>query len=83
MSEETLMQIMNSTSLIPAIKGRLSGIRTIYESSGPRGHFFVDYSAYGGTKEEVPRELIDRLEAEGKLVRAFQFDLSCNAWRLP
>jgi hypothetical protein len=87
MDESTLMHFMTNTREIPAYKNR-QGIRTIYESgTGPRlrasGHFFMDFATYGGTTEEVPKELIDRLESEGKLIRTFPNHPECNAWRLP
>ena len=56
--------------------------RTIYEIAGPRGHFQIDYATYpGGVTEEVPRSVIDELEQEGKIWRAFP-NTSINAWKL-
>jgi hypothetical protein len=83
MTEDELLRIMNHTALIPSSRSKMSGKRTIYEAAGSRGFFFIDYAAYGGTTEGVPKPLIDRLEAEGKLVRAFPGSPKLNAWRLP
>jgi hypothetical protein len=89
MTEKMLLRIMNATVLIPDIRLR-DKRRTIYETGEgsrltPSGHFHFDYGAkeYGGPYEEVPKSLIDRLEREGKLVRAFPDKPELNGWVLP
>jgi hypothetical protein len=45
--------------------------------------FYVDYASYpGGTTEEVPLTLIQDLESEGVIVRAFPDKPEINAWVL-
>ena len=84
-TEKHLMQIMTNVSTIPfADKFRVKK-RTIYEAGkgrklAPSGHFYIDFAAYDGSTEEVSKSLIDRLEAEGKLVRAFPDNPKVNGW---
>jgi hypothetical protein len=94
-TENELLAYMANTKLIPGIQRRENGRyvtmrpkRTIYEAGKgarlePSGHFYLDYATYGGTSEEVPKSLIDRLEREKKLVRAFLDHPEINAWVLP
>jgi hypothetical protein len=62
--------------------------RTIYEAGkgsalAPSGHFYVDYASFtAGCDKEVPRELIDRLEREGVIVKAYPDQPNIKAWRL-
>jgi hypothetical protein len=62
--------------------------RTIYEAGKgvllrPSGQFFIDYATYpGGTSDEIPRSIIDELEREGKIRRAFPDKPKINAWVL-
>ena len=91
MTDAQLLAFMNDVRSIPTYKRKgtwSAKIRTIYEGGeGPRlapsEHFYMSYATYGGTTEEVPLPLIRRLEAEGKLVRAYPDQPHINAWILP
>lgn len=82
MDEEGLMKILRQVDTIPRAGKSGTRRRTVYETSG-LGRFYMDYAAYGGSMEEVPKELILRLESEGKLVRAFPTAPTVNCWALP
>jgi hypothetical protein len=88
MTEETLVRIMNETALIPNMS--MGKRRMIYEAVegsrlAPSGHFHFNYGSpeFGGPFKEVPKSLIDRLEREGKLVRAYPDRPELNGWVLP
>jgi hypothetical protein len=79
-----LLEVLRGTSSLPAwAKGR-----TIYEAGSgvtlrPSGRFYIDFASFAhGTAEEVPRDLIDALEADGTLRRAFPDHPKLNAWAL-
>lgn len=55
--------------------------RNIYETVN--GDFHLDYATYlGGRAEEVPRGVIDELEREGIIVRAYPTVPKVNCWKL-
>jgi hypothetical protein len=88
MTRYELLKCMNAIEGLPQAPRRQVNRRMIYEAgAGPRldpsGHWFIDYASYpGGTREEVPRALIDSLEAEGVLKRAFPKEPHIKAWIL-
>ena len=81
MTEEILLVIMGAVDSIP-FGGKSGKRRTIYEAQAS-GHFFIDFPCYSGSTEEISKQLIDRLELEGKLVRAFPNSPHINGWVLP
>lgn len=61
--------------------------RSIYETGDSRGRgtgeFQIDFASFpGGTSEYVPRPVIDELERDGLIVRAFADNPKINAWKL-
>ena len=81
MDEQTLLNVMHKTSTLPH-----GGERTIYEAGDTRGNgcgeYYIDFATYDGTTAKVPRSLIDALESQGVLRRAFPDQKYLNAWRL-
>jgi hypothetical protein len=72
----------------PPRRAKYGKHRTIYEGGkgvhlAPSGHFYIDYASFpGGSGKEVPRQIIDDLEARGEIVRAFPGKPTINAWVL-
>lgn len=61
--------------------------RTIYETGDSQGRgtgrYRIDYANFpGGTTGEVPREVIDELEREGLIQRAYTDQPRINSWTL-
>jgi hypothetical protein len=90
MTRERLIEVLRNTTALPRMNTAglpRSVIRTVYEGGDRHGNgtgdYYVDYPTYGGTFEKVPRSLIDQMESDGSLVRAFPDDPNVNAWRLP
>ena len=85
---QVLECLLNVDALPPwGTGGHRAKCRTIYEAGNKRGYgsgkFYIDYQHYpGGTEEEVPRRVIDKLEKEGVIVRAFPKNPQLNVWRL-
>jgi hypothetical protein len=81
MTRERLIEVMRNVRDLP-----FGDRRTIYEAGdrrgNPVGEYFIDFASYGGTSERVPRNLIDQMEQDGSLVRAFPTASHVNAWRL-
>jgi hypothetical protein len=66
---------------------RMTKGRTIYETGDLRGRgtdeYQIDFASYpGGTADYVPREVIDELERERIIRRAFPGEPQINAWVL-
>jgi hypothetical protein len=79
MTRERLIAALSDISGLPVGAKRR---RMVYESAGRR-HFHVDYASFpGGTTEEVPKSLIDELERDGILVRAYPGCPEIAAWIL-
>jgi hypothetical protein len=80
LSKDEVIAALSNVGDVPDF-GRRKG-RSIYEATGPRGHFHIDYAAFtGGRTEEVPRNIIDELEREGIISRTFP-DSPISSWSL-
>src|ERR1035441_9608388 len=87
MDKATLLHVLQNTQSLPFASRDGVKRRTIYESGDVRGRgtgrFHIDFAAYdGGTAEEISRVLIDELEREGILTRAFADKPAIDAWVL-
>lgn len=89
MTREELLTALRTTGGLPGpYRNRTPNFRTVYEAGtgpllAPSGHFFVDYVTFtGGCNKEVPRELIDELEREGLITKAFPDKPHILAWVL-
>jgi hypothetical protein len=84
LNRDQVLDALRNTSGLP-LKSRG---RTIYETGNgvllrPSGHYQIDYASFpGGTAEEVLRDVIDQLEREGFIQRAFPNKPEINAWIL-
>ena len=68
-------------------RSRQAAHRTIYETGDHRGKgtgkFCIDYASFpGGTSEEVSRDVIDELERDGIIQRAYPDAPHLDAWVL-
>lgn len=90
MTEERVLAALRVTGGLPSTSSKKSSppCREIYESgTGPKlkpsGHFFMTFAAFpGGTSEEIPRAIIDRLEQRGLIKRSYPDKPHLNAWRI-
>jgi hypothetical protein len=81
LNKEQVLAALRNVAEVPSV-GRRSG-RSIYEIAGPAGHFHIDYASFpGGSTGEVPRRVIDELECEGVIERAFPNAPHINSWSL-
>jgi hypothetical protein len=83
MNRDVVLSALRAIDGLPQWKNR--NFRSIYETGDNRGRgtgeFQIDFASFpGGTTEEVPRRLIDELEREGVIVRAYAPHI--NAWKL-
>jgi hypothetical protein len=75
--------MLNRDQVIAALStvGLPRGRRHIYEVAGPAGHFHIDYATYpDGSTGEVSRTIIDELEREGIIERAYPDMPHVNSW---
>lgn len=87
MNREQLLKCLRETAQLPFANRKGIKERTIYEGGDRNGRgsseYFVDFASYpGGSTEQVPRSLIDQLESEGVLIRAFPNAPAVNGWVL-
>jgi hypothetical protein len=81
LTRQQVLDALRARSGVP-FKGKQTS-RHIYEIAGPQGHFHIDYAAFpGGATDEVPRKVIDELEAEGIIERAYPQAPHINGWKL-
>jgi len=83
MTRHKVLKVLQNVSGIPH-----GDHRTIYEAGRgpmllPTGEFFIDYSTYpGGSSDEVPLAVIQELEREGLIRKAFPKKPEIKAWVL-
>jgi hypothetical protein len=81
-TKEEVIDALVNVDGIPTFR-RKRQYRMIYLASGPGEHFYMDFASYpGGLDKEIPREVIDELEREETIERAFEFAPTCPAWKL-
>ena len=86
LTKEEVLSALRNVEQLPEYRG-WQKCRTIYEWGDSKGRgtgrFGLDFAAYpGGTAEEVPRSVINELEHEGIIERAFPNAPSVNGWKL-
>jgi hypothetical protein len=84
LDRNAVLGVLRETSGLPG----KHAFRTIYEAGvGPKlkpsGQFYIDYASFpGGTQGEVPLEVIQELEREGLVRKAYPDKPNIKAWVL-
>jgi hypothetical protein len=86
LTRDKVLETLRNVSEVPH-SGTGSKRRTIYEAGDLRGRgsgrFFMDFAAFsGGTGEEVPLNVIQELENERIIMRAYLDKPEIKAWVL-
>ena len=86
LTKEQVLDALATIAELPQSGQKFKG-RTIYETGDALGRgtgkYAIDYASYpGGTAEDVSRKVIDELERDGFIRRAFPNKPEINAWVL-